>query len=284
MISKKVLITQNSFTQKRFGGIGWENEFKFAINDLCNQGLTFEDLEGYIHGLKLEFISSSVITIKPGVCINSLSDSYIISTNDITVDISQSGLNGLDTGTLSGSSFYYLFVVYNPTTDTIGGLFSISSTNPTLPSGFSKFRLIGSFPKGGITINFIQVGDGNLREFLYKNRQQVLTNDLTDSDAIIDITNYTGQNPKSLGESHPLLSVDHITRSNSSTDLKTFIEVGGDTLSLRSIINLVSGQKFGDNTCSGYVKTSTGDITIKKVNELGVSNINAYILGYRIEV
>jgi len=45
---------------------------------------------------------------------------------------------GLDTGTVAGGTFYYLFAIYNPTTQTSDALFSASKTSPTLPSGYTK--------------------------------------------------------------------------------------------------------------------------------------------------
>lgn len=55
------------------------------------------------------------------------------------------GLGGLDTGTIAANTFYYLFAIYNPTTEASDVLFSLSETSPTLPSGYTKKRLIGGF-------------------------------------------------------------------------------------------------------------------------------------------
>jgi len=49
---------------------------------------------------------------------------------------------GLDTGTVAADTFYYLFAIYNPTTQTSDALFSISSTSPTLPSGYTKKKFL----------------------------------------------------------------------------------------------------------------------------------------------
>lgn len=62
---------------------------------------------------------------------------------NLTVDISASGANGLDTGSEAGSTWYFLWVIYNPTTDTVAGLISLSTTAPTMPSGYTFKKLIG---------------------------------------------------------------------------------------------------------------------------------------------
>jgi hypothetical protein len=49
---------------------------------------------------------------------------------------------GLDTGTKQASRWYYCYAIYNPITGVSDCLYSLSSTNPILPSGFTKKKLI----------------------------------------------------------------------------------------------------------------------------------------------
>jgi len=76
----------------------------------------------------------------------------------ITVDITASGANGLDTGSEAVSTWYYIYLIYNPTTDTIAGLFSVSASSPTMPSGYTKKRLISAVynDSGGDFATFLQ--------------------------------------------------------------------------------------------------------------------------------
>jgi len=81
----------------------------------------------------------------------------------VTIDSSASGANGLDTGTLAGSTQYFRWIIYNPTTSTTAGLLSLSATSPTMPSGYTHKAFIG----GGFTdgtankypFSFIQKGN-----------------------------------------------------------------------------------------------------------------------------
>lgn len=54
------------------------------------------------------------------------------------------GANSLDTGSLAASTWYYEHVIYNPTTTTSAKLYSLSSTSPTLPSGYTMWARTGA--------------------------------------------------------------------------------------------------------------------------------------------
>lgn len=58
-------------------------------------------------------------------------------------DITQSGLGGLDTGSSSNNTWYYVYAIAKPD-GTPGLIFSASSTTPSLPVGFTMFRRIGA--------------------------------------------------------------------------------------------------------------------------------------------
>lgn len=63
---------------------------------------------------------------------------------NVTGDITASGANGLDTGGEANSTWYYLFVIYNPTTPQTAALLSASKTAPTLPAGYTFAALVGA--------------------------------------------------------------------------------------------------------------------------------------------
>lgn len=61
-----------------------------------------------------------------------------LSSVSVTPDVTTVGVvNGLDTGSVTVSQWYSVWVIFNPTSNTIGGLFSVSATAPTLPSGYT---------------------------------------------------------------------------------------------------------------------------------------------------
>jgi hypothetical protein len=57
---------------------------------------------------------------------------------------------GLDTGTKANSTWYHCYAIYNPTTLASDFLFSTGATTPTvLPSGYTKFKRLGSIKTDG---------------------------------------------------------------------------------------------------------------------------------------
>lgn len=68
-----------------------------------------------------------------------------VTSVSLTCDCSTTGANGLDTGSLANSTFYSVWVIYNPTSVTTASLMSLSSTTPTLPAGYSYQARIGWF-------------------------------------------------------------------------------------------------------------------------------------------
>ena len=69
---------------------------------------------------------------------------------------------GLDTGAKANSTWYHCYAIYNPTTAVSDFLFSTGATTPTsLPSGYTKFKRVGSIRanSSGNIVAFYQVGN-----------------------------------------------------------------------------------------------------------------------------
>lgn len=80
----------------------------------------------------------AVFTADEFVVKNSTGAIKKLSGVSISVNGAVSGLNGLDTGALAANTWYYLHVIYNPTTLAVGGVLSLNSVLPTvLPSGYT---------------------------------------------------------------------------------------------------------------------------------------------------
>jgi hypothetical protein len=67
---------------------------------------------------------------------------FLIQTLSVTVDITVTGANGLDTGSLAANTWYYLWVIAK-SDGTKAGMFSTSNTAPTMPSGYTYKALVG---------------------------------------------------------------------------------------------------------------------------------------------
>ena len=51
---------------------------------------------------------------------------------------------GLDTGSKANSTWYHCYAIYNPTSGVSDAIFSTNATTPTLPSGYTKYKYLGS--------------------------------------------------------------------------------------------------------------------------------------------
>ncbi|MEN9755828.1 MAG: hypothetical protein RL755_15 [Pseudomonadota bacterium] len=73
-----------------------------------------------------------------------------------TLDITVNGLNGLDTGTRAANTWYTIYFISNGTTT--GAIASLSTSSPTLPSGYTFSGFIGAFRTNGSSniIHFTQ--------------------------------------------------------------------------------------------------------------------------------
>ena len=124
---------------------------------------------GDIYGLKLRYNSASQIYIDEGYCRSDDDTENILVSSTITVNITSSGANGLDTGSEASNTWYYVWIIKNTTSGAVAGLLSTSSSSPTLPSGYTKKRRIGSVRNDGSSdlLNFNMIGNGSVREYVY---------------------------------------------------------------------------------------------------------------------
>ena len=134
--------------------------------------LSAGDLEGMglVGGLGLSFVSLSSVSIAPGGARSSDNTLNILVSAPLTVDLTVAGAGGLDTGVEAPSTFYFVYVIADSTgVNPAAGLLSISSSSPTLPAGYDKFRRVGTVRNnaGSDIIDFLQHGSGFGREVFY---------------------------------------------------------------------------------------------------------------------
>lgn len=92
----------------------------------------------YVYGPAPQYNAAPSIILPAGLGVidDTNTVSYAAATN-LTVSLATSGANGLDTGTEASNTWYYVWLIRN-TSGTVAGLFSTSSTSPTMPSGYTQ--------------------------------------------------------------------------------------------------------------------------------------------------
>jgi len=98
---------------------------------------------------KVLFASNTTLTLSVDEVIAKTSlggTAYLGVSLTSTLNFASTGANGLDTGAIAASTFYGLYWIYNPGSNTWASLASLSFTAPTLPSGYTAFALIAVVP------------------------------------------------------------------------------------------------------------------------------------------
>lgn len=124
---------------------------------------------GFIRGLTTSRTNTTTFAIAPGVCaadaapfaLMRLASSFSKTTNAWSAG---SGNGGLDTGTVTTSTWYYPYVIGKPD-GTVDALISASASSPTMPSGYTWKRRVGALLTNVSSqwVSYVQQGD----EFLW---------------------------------------------------------------------------------------------------------------------
>lgn len=128
----------------------------------------------YMNGLG---ISNNVTTpntkldIASGTCRDSTNVYDMTLLSSITINAADTGVNGIDTGTFAASKVYAVHLISDPVSgNATAGMISLSATAPTMPTGYSAFRVIGYIVSDGST-HFLKgywtAGNTGLRTFTY---------------------------------------------------------------------------------------------------------------------
>lgn len=110
-----------------------------------------------------------------------------VSAVALTVDATVVGANGIDAGALGASTWYSIWVIANPTTNTAAGLVSTSATTPTLPSGYTFKARVGWMRTDGSShfLKTLQMG----RKARYSGTLPTITSG-TNAGAAISVVNF----------------------------------------------------------------------------------------------
>ena len=72
------------------------------------------------------------MTLAPGTCLDSADGTNIVLAGGVNIDITASGVNGLDTGSEAASTFYAVYVIDDSTgVNAAAGLLSLATITPT---------------------------------------------------------------------------------------------------------------------------------------------------------
>lgn len=104
---------------------------------LSGTAVTGQPTQSTFKNLQAAWASNTTATITfDAMTLKSSTNSYYNAlSGSLTLNSATSGAGGLDTGSLAASTWYYIYAIYNGTL--LEPLMSLSSTAPTLPSGYT---------------------------------------------------------------------------------------------------------------------------------------------------
>lgn len=122
---------------------------------------------GYVNGLNIVWASTTTLTINTGACPDSTNAQSLFLTSTQTITSTTSGAGGLDTGSVTASTFYYTYLIFG--ISGYAGLYSLSATSPTMPSGYTYFRRLGATRTDGSShfIPYISTPGNTIRVVQY---------------------------------------------------------------------------------------------------------------------
>ena len=148
-------------------------------------------IQGMFRNLKLNATGTSAtvaVTADSIVVGVSGAQSKTLDNVNVNPSIASTGVNGLDTGTSAASTWYSVWVIWNGTT--VSGLLSLSTTAPTMPSGYTYKTRVGWIRTDGTAnkypLSFLQ--SGNRAQYKVLNSSNVQSMPLAASGVAGDVS------------------------------------------------------------------------------------------------
>jgi hypothetical protein len=167
------LFLSDGVTQAGSGTLLSGSFYVIAFNQALNTGVggfqiitptaTPTIFRGYLAGLTLSndgTTPNTVIDVSAGVATDSTNTLVMNAPTAQTINCATTGAGGLDTGSLAASTWYHAFLI-GKTNGVVSTLASTSVSSPTMPTGYTLLRRLGSFKTNSSSqiIAFIQDGD-----------------------------------------------------------------------------------------------------------------------------
>lgn len=232
--------------------------------------------------------ASNDITIATGTCRDSTNTEDMTLSAAITKRIDAAWVvgdnqGGFDTGSVSATGVYHLFLIKRTDTDVVDAVFSATLGGPTLPPNYGKFRRIGSiFRNSGVNVpcSVIETEGGGIEVF----RTGAIVETASTATAATGTAITLAQFPNNSSGLEAIFAVRRA--SNGSTDAgiafsPTTVSYGNISTSGLSFANII-GQDSGPDTpnykpatfgicraTSGQVKFYTSDGANVIVTTLG---------------
>ena len=115
----------------------------------------------YLSGYGMTAVSSTGILIAAGQARSDTNTYDITLASATALSLASTGVNALDTGTVTSATWYHVFAISKAEGVSAATLASTNISSPTMPSGYTLKRRIGSiYSDADVSVqNFVQTGD-----------------------------------------------------------------------------------------------------------------------------
>lgn len=140
-----------------------------------------QGIRGVARGLLVKTTSNTVGNIaSSGLIVRDIKANCVNTTGvNVNYNTGTSGAGGLDTGAIAASTWYNEYVIYNPATDTVAALLSLSTTTPTLPTGYTYWARVGAIRTDGSSNLLWKIQYGNTAQYVIGTNPTVLPQMIT---------------------------------------------------------------------------------------------------------
>lgn len=199
----------------------------------------------------------------------------LTSAISLTLNLANVGANGRDTSTaVAAHQKYYFYVIYNPTTQTVAGLASLSATSPTLPSGYTYYRLCGI----GVTQSTTQFYLTHQYDYeLYHTAPVQIASGVTSAGwTSVDISNWVPPTPYV-----PVAFIAVGLTAWGSGNVRAFISANNSDIWAGHEVTFTSG--LGPGVTVPIPFFSTPNIYLSKAGG-GTGEVGAWLMGFRLAI
>ena len=195
---------------------------------------------------------------------------YIASSINLTIDITASGANGLDTGSEESSTWYYIWVIYDGTT--VAGLISTSDSSPTMPSGYTYKKFVGAVKNDG---------SSNFFDFYQKCNDVILTESSINHRVVQNGTATSYTSCSLVNAVPPNAHVVKGWMGTAASNERCIAYVAATSSGRSEYIHDSAGTTYGGCLAFEIVLVETQTLYYKIHSSLGL-NVDIYPTGYRL--
>lgn len=236
----------------------------------------------YSNGANVDLVSNTSLNVGPGKVRDSTNTFDIVSPTALTLNAVNVGANGIDTGSLAVNTWYFIYLISDPTNRLpTACLLSTSDTNPIMPSvngvTYGAFRIVDCWLTNGSS-QFIFIhglsGNSTIVEKEYSTQIRVLNGGTQTGFTNVELS---GAIPT---DNYGIVTMTYAftpAAANNTADVNQFFNDGGSPPVLHQN-GLVAGvTQWGQFTVIPEISSAVPQISYK----VSAGSISLYVAGFQ---